>query len=137
MSLPPSFRPAVLDLASPQANWHYIERAVAPLATLDAHAGGTMRTSHLIADLTTYLLYGALIFIFVAGWIRWARQSQPRDVFSYLALIGFSLATMSLIIAVATLLYAQKIGGFPPGDPRLFRIFPWAVSPRLEGFCLP
>ena len=87
--------------------------------------GRTVQTSHLIADLFTYLLYGGLAFVFAAGWIQWARQSQPRNVFSYLALIGFSLAAVSLIIAVATLLYAQKIGGFPYGDPLLFRIFPW------------
>src|SRR5208282_3120713 len=77
--------------------------------------------------------YGALMFVFVAGWIRWARQSQPRNVFSYLALIGFSSATVSLIIAVARLLYARKIGGFPYGDPRLFRIFPWGGLTALGG----
>jgi hypothetical protein len=87
--------------------------------------GRKMQTSHLIADLVTYLFDGVIIFVFVAGWTRWARHSQPRNVFSYLALIGFSLATVSLIIAVATLLYARKIGGFPYGDPLLFRIFPW------------
>ena len=84
-----------------------------------------MQTSHPIADLVTFIFDGAILIVFAAGWIHWARQSQPGDVFSYLALIGFSLASVSLIIAVATLLYARKIGGFPYGDPLLSRIFPW------------
>jgi hypothetical protein len=95
-----------------------------------------MGTSHLIADLTTYLLYGTLLFIFAAGWIRWARHSQPRNVFTYLSLVGFSLATISSIIAVATLLYARESGGFPAGDPRLFRIFPWGGLSALCGLLL-
>jgi hypothetical protein len=89
--------------------------------------------SHFTADLVQALVYGGLALVFVAGWVRWVRQPQPRNAFSLFALIGFSLATVSLIIAVASILYARKIGGFPYYDPLLLQIFRWGTVFSLGG----
>src|SRR5580704_11923461 len=92
-----------------------------------------MRMSNLTAGLVVVLFYGAIAFVLVTGWVRWARQSQPRNAFSYIALIGFSLANVSLIIAAAGIIYARKIGGFPYYDPRLMRLFRWGGTFSLGG----
>src|SRR5271168_2393929 len=89
--------------------------------------------SNLAAGLVVVLFYGAIAFVLVTGWVRWAWQPQPRNAFSLFALLGFSLATISLIIAVASILYARKIGGFPYYDPLLLRIFRWGTIFSLGG----
>jgi hypothetical protein len=96
--------------------------------------GRVTRMSHFTADLVVALFYGATAFVVVTGWVRWARQSQPRNTFSRFALIGFALANVSLIIAVAGIVYARKIGGFSYYDPRLMRLFRWGGLFSLGGF---
>jgi hypothetical protein len=58
-----------------------------------------------------------------------ARRSRQHDTSLVFAIASFSLVTPSVIIAVSSMLYARKIGGFPYYDPLLMRIFRW-------GFCL-
>lgn len=70
----------------------------------------------------------------VVGWVRFARmKTPPRTLFSPLSLIGFSLATLSALLAFGSLIYARAIGGFPFYDPRLLRIYRWGFLLSLGG----
>ena len=68
------------------------------------------------------LVYIAIAFVLVFGWFEWARQPQRRDACSLLALVGYVLGTVSLLMVVASVVYAQRVGGFAFGDPLWLRI---------------
>ena len=70
----------------------------------------------------------------VWGWIKLAKNEKSQGVISYLAVIGFALATSSALLAVSAILYANHIGGFPFYDPRLLRIYRWGSLLSLTGF---
>src|SRR5215467_304484 len=59
----------------------------------------------------------------VWGWVRWAKRKPPLTRSAVLAIAGFSLATASAFLAIASTVYARAIGGFPYYDPRLLRIY--------------
>jgi hypothetical protein len=60
------------------------------------------------------------------GWLRWQKLPMPRTAPSILSLTGFVLATVSGLLAVSTIAYAQ-IHRFPFYDPLLLRIFRWGA----------
>ena len=64
-----------------------------------------------------------ILIILIWGWTRWASDRQPRSHQSILALIGFTLASVSALLAISSMLYAYVIGGFRYYDPLLLRIF--------------
>ncbi len=58
------------------------------------------------------------------GWVRWSKdKSYPRTRSSTCSLIGFSLATASATLAIATHLYARFVHNFPSDDPTLMKIY--------------
>ncbi|MGB9435125.1 MAG: hypothetical protein WBQ89_22960 [Candidatus Acidiferrum sp.] len=61
--------------------------------------------------------------LLVWGWIRWAKGENPRSRSSTFSLVGFSLATASAGLAVATHLYARFVHNFPYYDPTLLKIY--------------
>ncbi|MGD0801219.1 MAG: hypothetical protein ABR906_07890, partial [Terracidiphilus sp.] len=62
-------------------------------------------------------------FALIWGWLRWWKQTDKRNLFSILSLIGFAFATASALLGVSTAIYAKLIGGFPFYDPTLLRIY--------------
>jgi hypothetical protein len=67
------------------------------------------------------------------GWIRWVSGPKSRTVTSVLSLIGFLFATASALLAIASIVYAHVIGGFPFYDRRLMRIYAWGLLIALCG----
>jgi uncharacterized BrkB/YihY/UPF0761 family membrane protein len=57
------------------------------------------------------------------GWTRWMKRREPRTVFSTLSLIGFTLASISALLAISAMLYARAGGGFSFYDPSLMKIY--------------
>jgi len=70
------------------------------------------------------------------GWVRWAKRKQPLTLSAVLSGAGFALATGSALLAIASMLYAQAIAGFPYYDPRLMRIYRWGLLLSLSGTVL-
>lgn len=74
-----------------------------------------------IAVATTFLIPALLIW----GWIRWSKlhhEVPPSRSFTF-SLLGFSLASASAALALATHLYARFIHSFPFYDPTLMKIY--------------
>ncbi len=71
--------------------------------------------------------------VIVWGWVRWARHTKRRTLFSILSLIGFAFATVSGLLAISSVGYAHVFGGFPFYDPRLLRIYRWGFLLSLSG----
>jgi hypothetical protein len=61
--------------------------------------------------------------LIIWGWIRWKKHSHAQSVFSTFSLVGFSLATASASLAIASTLYAQATGGFAFYAPSLLFIY--------------
>jgi hypothetical protein len=59
------------------------------------------------------------------GWVRWSqnKDTYARSRSSTCSLIGFSLATASATLAIATHLYARFVHNFPFDDPTLMKIY--------------
>jgi hypothetical protein len=64
-----------------------------------------------------------MLTVLIWGWLRFARQKEPRTLYSNLSVISFTLASVSGLLAISSMLYADALGGFPYYDPRLLRIF--------------
>jgi hypothetical protein len=77
------------------------------------------------ALLLALAIFIALPVMVIWGWMRWAVRDKQWTRFSILSLVGFAFATMSGVLAMASVLYAHSIGGFPFYDPRLLRFFRW------------
>jgi hypothetical protein len=78
-------------------------------------------------------MYIAMPVVIVWGWMLWKKRTQPRTLLSTLSFIGFTLATMSGLLAIFTILYAIAVG-FPFYDPLLLKIFRWGLLLSLAGF---
>lgn len=65
----------------------------------------------------------AVPILAIWGWMRYARNMQPRTPFSNLSLAGFGFATLSALLAIGTACYAYLIGGFQYYDPVLIDIY--------------
>jgi uncharacterized BrkB/YihY/UPF0761 family membrane protein len=72
-------------------------------------------------------IYIALPVVMIWGWTRWTKRREPRTTFSTLSLIGFTLGTVSGLLAISAMLYARAVGGFPFYDPSLMRIYRWGA----------
>jgi hypothetical protein len=68
----------------------------------------------------------------VWGWLRWANQPKNWTPTAILSLLGFALATVSALLAVMTVAYAQ-VRYFPFYDPLLMRIFRWGALLSAAG----
>lgn len=79
------------------------------------------------------VLFVGLPAMFLWGWVRWARRAKAVRPLPLLSLTGFSLATVSGLVALAGIVYAHAIGGFPFWDPRLLRIYRWGFFLSLGG----
>jgi len=60
--------------------------------------------------------------LLIWGWLRWAVRERLWSAFSAMSLIGFAMATLSALLAISTIAYAQ-VHHFPYYDPLLLRIF--------------
>ncbi len=78
-------------------------------------------------------MYIVLPAVMVWGWMRWAKNTKQRTLFSALSLTGFVFATASGLLAIWSILYAHVIGGFPFYDSRLLRIYRWGFLLALSG----
>jgi hypothetical protein len=74
-----------------------------------------------------------ILTVIIWGWVRWLKRAQPRTLCSILSLVGFTLATLSGILAISSMFYSIEIGGFPYYDPRLLRIFRWGGLLSISG----
>jgi hypothetical protein len=74
-----------------------------------------------IAVATTLLIPVLLLW----GWIRWSKHHHdaPRSRSSTFSLLGFSFATASATLALATHFYARFIHSFPFYDSTLMKIY--------------
>jgi len=102
------------------------------------HLGGTM--AKIVESVLLFLvatgMYVLVPTVIVWGWVRWAKRGQLQGVFSMLPLAGFSLTTLSGLLAAASMAYAHMIGGFPFYDPLLLRIYRWGALLSLVGLLL-
>lgn len=87
--------------------------------------------SHLTANVLNILCFGVSVVALVALWIKLARRSRQKDMSWYFALVGFSLATASALLAIFGIGYGRMIGGFRYYDPLLMRIFLWGTGLSL------
>jgi uncharacterized BrkB/YihY/UPF0761 family membrane protein len=72
-------------------------------------------------------IYVALPGVMIWGWTRWMKRGEPRTAFSTLSLIGFTLASISGLLAISAMLYARAAGGFSFYDPSLMKIYRWGA----------
>jgi len=79
------------------------------------------------------VIFLILLAVMAWGWIRWAKRSQPRNLFAILSLISFSLGTLSGLLAILTFLYALVIRRFPHYDPLLLTIYALGTLLSLSG----
>jgi hypothetical protein len=82
----------------------------------------------------TAIFYLGLPALLAWGWLRWRKRPQPRTTSSTLSLIGFILVTLSALLAISTIVYAQAIGGFRYYDPPLLRIYATGGLLAIGGF---
>ncbi len=81
-------------------------------------------------------VYCVLPIALVIGWTRWVKREPEARLtpWSILSLVGFTLATLSTVLGISSVLYAHAIGGFPFYDPLLMRIYRWGALLALGGF---
>jgi len=78
-------------------------------------------------------IYVALPITLTWGWVRWVKRREFRTASPILSFIGFLLASASALLAIATMVYAARIGGFPYYDSRLLRIYRWGLLLSCAG----
>jgi hypothetical protein len=79
-------------------------------------------------------VYVSVPAVMISGWGRWYRRAQPHNAASILSLIGFTLATASVMLALGSVIYALAIGGFAYYDPLLLSIYRCGILLALAGF---
>jgi len=79
------------------------------------------------------LIWFALPAALIWGWARWSAHKKGATVSSLPSFAGFTLATASALLAIASAAYANLIGGFAFYDPRLLRTFFWGGVLSLAG----
>jgi len=96
--------------------------------------------SHFMSQvvLVIYLLviYVVLPSMMIWGWIRWTTNNEQRTVFSVLSLIGFSLATLSIILAISSTLFARATRGLLLYDPFSLTIPAWGALISATGLVI-
>jgi hypothetical protein len=82
--------------------------------------------SRMLASILLFLTIGIVLIVPVLllwGWLRWARNKDPRTTSSTLSLLGLSFSTASALLALFTHLYARFVRSFPFHDPALLIIY--------------
>jgi hypothetical protein len=85
--------------------------------------------------ITTAILFG-LPALTVWGWFRWSVRTKERSVFASLSLAGFSVATLSSLLAVSTIIYSLTASAFSYYAPTLIGIYRWGALISLAGLTL-
>ncbi len=89
------------------------------------------------SDVILAILFGVAYLVppilLVWGWLRWTVRPRLWNTSSVLSVIGFALATLSALLAISTIAYAQ-VHHFPYYDPLLLRIFRSGALLSLGGF---
>lgn len=71
-------------------------------------------------------IYPTVLFgvpaVCVWGWVRWSFRTKERSTFPNLSLAGFGLATLSVLLAGSTMIYAATTGGVDDYPP-LLRVY--------------
>lgn len=65
----------------------------------------------ILSDVLLFVMFGAAPATVVWGWARLIRHREPRTRSSVLARIGLSCATLSALLACASVVYARSIPG--------------------------
>ncbi|HWZ84454.1 MAG TPA: hypothetical protein VNW47_17625 [Terriglobales bacterium] len=60
--------------------------------------------------------------LLICGWAQWVRQPKARTLFGAFSLGGLVLSTVSALLAIAAVAYAQ-IHHFPHQDPTLIKMY--------------
>ena len=77
----------------------------------------------------------AIPVLLVWGWVRWVKDKteKQRSSSSTFSLVGFSLATGSAALAVATHLYARFVHNLALSDPALMKIYAFGCLLSIAG----
>lgn len=82
-------------------------------------------------------IYVALPAITIWGWWRWAKRRQHIHGWpAKIALVGFTLATLSEGLGIASMAYAAAAGGFAYNDARGAAVFVSGVILALLALAL-
>ncbi len=93
----------------------------------------------MLASILLFLVVAATLLILALilwGWVRWSKDESPRSRSSTFSLFGFSLATASAVLAIATALYARFVHSFPDYDPTLLKIYALGCLLSIGGIAL-
>jgi hypothetical protein len=85
----------------------------------------------LAANVVNILCFGTSALVLVVLWIKLSRRSRQQDTSTLFAVVGFSLAAASTLLAISGICYGRTIGGFRHYDPLLMRIFLWGFGLSL------
>ena len=87
----------------------------------------------ILAALLFGLSYLVTPVMFVWGWNRWTQGRKFPNISAALSLCGFILATVSALLAVWSVAYAQghRFGYY---DPTLMKVFRWGLLLSIGGF---
>jgi len=96
--------------------------------------GGMEKAAIWVLGLLDLVAHIALPVLVPWGWMRWAKGTGRRSVCAVLSLMGFTLASLSFLLGISSVLYAAVIGGFAYYDPRLMRIYRWGFLLSLTAF---
>ncbi len=75
-----------------------------------------------ISELLFILIICWLPPLMIWSWARWVTRREPRDEFSKQSLAGLSLATVSALAAILSLVYGRSISWLAMPDPLLLTI---------------
>jgi hypothetical protein len=93
-------------------------------------------TQSLIAGIFVLFFFMCLPCALIWGWVKFYRSEKQKSALQILSALGFSLATISALLAIGTHLYALSIGGFPYYDPRLLRMYALGALMSFLGFLM-
>ena len=82
----------------------------------------------LLGYLWAFVIGGYIVapVMLVWGWARWVRRPRQWTIWANLSLVGLTLATTSVLVAVSVSVYSRSIGGFPHfDDPLVLRMYGW------------
>jgi hypothetical protein len=87
--------------------------------------------------------FSSLIFMFVVwpiavvyGWFRWTRADHERSLLPKLSFAGHAFATFSFVLAIGSVLAADKLGGLRSWDPTLLKFYRVGSMLSLVGLLL-
>jgi hypothetical protein len=75
-------------------------------------------------------------FAVVFGWVRWVHSVRQRSLLPKLSLASHSFATLSLLVGLAGVLFADSTQGFNFWDPSLLKIYRAGFALSVGGLVL-